>query len=45
VLHSGRLWPYPKHKTRLEKTNIDKHSSFLQKIINYGDKKFYNIDT
>jgi hypothetical protein len=24
---------------------MDKHSSLLQKSVNYGQKKFYNIDT
>ncbi len=33
-----------KHYTRLEKFASDKHSSLLRKFVNYGRKKFYNID-
>jgi hypothetical protein len=33
-----------KHLTRLEKFAMDKHSSLLQKCVNYGGKKFSNID-
>jgi hypothetical protein len=29
----------------LERRASDKYSSLLQKSINYGQKKFYNIDT
>ncbi len=32
-----------KHKTRLERLARDKRSCLLQKLINYGCKKFYNI--
>ncbi len=32
-----------KHQTRLLKFARDKHSSLLQKFVNYGRKKFYNI--
>jgi hypothetical protein len=32
-----------KRNTRLERLAGDKHSSFLQKFVNYGCKKFYNI--
>jgi hypothetical protein len=32
-----------KHWTRLERLAMDKHSRFLQKIVNYDPKKFYNI--
>ncbi len=31
------------HWTRLERLARDKHSSLLQKFVNYGQKKFYNI--
>ncbi len=31
------------HKTRLERLARDKHSSLLQKSVNYGQKKFNNI--
>jgi hypothetical protein len=44
VLHSGRLWPYPQHWTRLERLARDKHSSSLGKNVNYGCKKFYSTD-
>ncbi len=30
------------HKTRLERLARDKHSSLLQKSVNYGHKKFYS---
>ncbi len=33
-----------KHKTKLERLARDKHSSLLRKFVNYGNKKFYNID-
>jgi hypothetical protein len=36
---------FGKYKTRLERLAKDKHSSLLQKLINYGHKKVYNIDT
>jgi hypothetical protein len=29
--------------TRLERFTKDKHSSLVQKFVNYGRKKFYNI--
>jgi hypothetical protein len=29
--------------TRIDKLARDKHSSLLQKFLNYGRKKFYNI--
>ncbi len=32
------------HKTVLERPASDKHSSLLGTFINYGRKKFYNID-
>jgi hypothetical protein len=32
-----------KHWTRLERLASDKCSSLLQKVVNYGRKKFYNI--
>jgi hypothetical protein len=32
-----------KHWARLERLARDKHSSLLQKTVNYGRKKFYNI--
>jgi hypothetical protein len=32
-----------KQKTRLERLSRDKHSSFLRKFVNYGQKKFYSI--
>ncbi len=32
-----------KHQTRLERLARDKHSSLLQKSINYGRKKIYRI--
>jgi hypothetical protein len=32
-----------RHWTRLEKLALGKHSSLLQKFVNYGRKKFYNI--
>jgi hypothetical protein len=32
-----------KQKTMLETLAMDKHSSLLQKIVNYGCKKFHNI--
>jgi hypothetical protein len=32
-----------KYLTRLEKLARDKHSSLLQKSVNYDHKKFYNI--
>ncbi len=31
-----------KHLTRLEKLAMDKHSSLLQKSVNYGGNKFYS---
>ncbi len=34
-----------KHKTRLEKLAKDKRSSLLWKVVTYGRKRFYNIDT
>jgi hypothetical protein len=34
-----------KHKIRLEKFTRDKHSSLLEKFVNYSPKKLYNIDT
>jgi hypothetical protein len=34
-----------KHYTRLERLAKDMDSSLLQKSVNYGRKKFYNIDT
>ncbi len=34
-----------KHWTRLEKIAKDKPSSLLRKFVNYGRKKFYNVDT
>jgi hypothetical protein len=33
-------WPYPQTFTRLEKLARDKHSSLLQKFVNYGRDKF-----
>jgi hypothetical protein len=43
VLHSmSRLLTSPT-KTRLERLARNRHSSLLQKFINYGEKKFYNI--
>jgi hypothetical protein len=41
VLHS-RLGSWL-HKTSLERLARDKHSSLLQKFVNYGRKKFYRI--
>ncbi len=32
-----------KHYTRLEKLARDKHSSLLQKIVNYGQKSFITL--
>jgi hypothetical protein len=32
-----------KHYTRLEKLAREKHSSFLQKSVNYGQKSFINL--
>jgi len=32
-----------KHYTRLERLVREKHSSFLQKSVNYASKKFYRI--
>ncbi len=32
-----------KHQTRQEIFARDKHSSFLQKLVNYRGKRFYNI--
>jgi hypothetical protein len=32
-----------KHHTRLERLARDKHSSLLQKFVNYGHKKVYRI--
>ncbi len=32
------------YQTRLERLAGDEHSSFLCKFVNYGRKKFYNID-
>jgi hypothetical protein len=39
VLHSGKLQPHPQ---TLHKAAVDKHSSLLQKFVNYGRKKFYS---
>ncbi len=33
-----------KHQTRQERFARDKHSSLLRKSVNYGRKKFYEID-
>jgi hypothetical protein len=32
-----------KHQTKLERLSSDKHSSLLQKFVNYSYKKIYNI--
>ncbi len=32
-----------KYQTRLERIAREKRSSFLQKFVNYGQKKFYNL--
>jgi len=32
------------HYTRLEKLARDKHSSLLRTFVNYGHKKFYNVE-
>ncbi len=37
----GRL--APRQQTRLKMLAMDKHSSLLQKFVNYGEKTFYNI--
>ncbi len=42
MLHSGRCWPYLQTLTRLEMLARDKHSSLLQKSVNYDCKKFYS---
>ncbi len=34
-----------KYSTSLERKARDKHSSFLQTLLNGGRKKFYNVDT
>ncbi len=40
----GRLLALPTNIRLGRKRNVgDKHSSLLQKFINYGQKKFYNI--
>ncbi len=33
-----------KHQSRLERLARDKHSSLLRTFVNYGRKKFYNVD-
>jgi hypothetical protein len=33
-----------KHWTRLERLARDKHPSLLRKSVNYGRKRFYNIE-
>jgi hypothetical protein len=40
VLHSGRVLPYLQ---TLQRTVVDKHSSLLHTIVNYGCKLFYNV--
>ncbi len=43
MLHSRvGSWHYP-HVTRQERLARGKHSSLLQKFLNYGHRKFYNI--
>jgi hypothetical protein len=41
------LWQAPglahKHYIRMERLDRDKHSSLLQKFVNYKQKKVYNI--
>ncbi len=43
MFHLGRLQPHSRTFIQLEKLAKDKHSSLLQKFVNYGQKKFYNI--
>jgi hypothetical protein len=45
MLYSGRFWPFRQTSDQDGKAckGRDKHSSVLQKIVNYGRKKFYNI--
>jgi len=35
---------HKKYYTKLGKPTRDKHASFLRTFVNYGHKKFYNID-
>jgi hypothetical protein len=42
MLHSGNCGLTNKHSNRLEKLARDKHSSLLQKSVNYGCKKLYS---
>ncbi len=42
-LHSGRFWPYQQTLYEAGRLDSDKHSSLLQKFVNYGRKTVYNI--
>ncbi len=42
---NGRLWPFFKHRTWLEKPARDKHPSLLRTLVDFVLKKFYNIWT
>ncbi len=43
MFHLGRLLPSPKRNTKLRRLKRDKHSSLLQKFVNYGRKKFCDV--
>ncbi len=38
-------WPFLQTLVKDGKADRDKRSSLLRKFVNYGRKKFYNIDT